>query len=59
MLNSYERGDQLIHVNVWTPQEVSSEERAMLEKMQQSERFKPNPEKNEKSLFDRVKEMFG
>jgi molecular chaperone DnaJ len=31
----------------------------MLEKMQQSERFKPNPEKNEKSFFDRVKEMFG
>ena len=59
VLNSYERGDQLIHVNVWTPQEVSSEERVMLEKMQQSERFKPNPEKNEKSFFDRVKEMFG
>jgi molecular chaperone DnaJ len=49
----------LIHVNVWTPQEVNSEEKAMLEKMQQSERFKPNPEKNEKSFFDRVKEMFG
>lgn len=59
VLNSYEKGDQLIHVNIWTPQNLSSEEKGMLEKMQHSENFQPNPEKNEKSFFDRVKEMFG
>jgi molecular chaperone DnaJ len=58
-INSYERGDQLIHVNVWTPQHLSAEERTMLEKMQHSPNFKPQPEKNEKSFFDKVKEMFG
>ena len=57
-VNSYERGDQLIHVNVWTPQNLTSEEKSMLEKMQESNNFKPNPEKNEKSFFDRVREMF-
>jgi molecular chaperone DnaJ len=31
-VNSYEKGDQLVHVNIWTPQNVSNEERAMLEK---------------------------
>lgn len=58
-INSYERGDQMIHVNVWTPQNVSSEEKAMLEKLQQSPNFKPQPAKGDKSFFERVKEMFG
>ncbi|MBX3255517.1 MAG: molecular chaperone DnaJ [Chitinophagaceae bacterium] len=58
-VNSYEKGDQLIHVNVWVPQNVSSEEKAMLEKMQDSPNFKPQPGKGDKSFFERVKEMFG
>ncbi len=32
-VNSYEKGDQLIHVNIWTPQHVTREEKTMLEKM--------------------------
>jgi molecular chaperone DnaJ len=58
-INSYERGDQLIHVNVWTPQHLSAEEKAILEKLKNSENFQPQPEKSEKSFFDKVKEMFG
>lgn len=58
-VNSYEKGDQLIHVNVWTPQNVTAEEKALLEKMNASPNFKPNPDKNERSFFDKVKEMFG
>ncbi|MBC7873745.1 MAG: molecular chaperone DnaJ [Ferruginibacter sp.] len=57
-VNSYEKGDQLIHVNLWTPQQVSAEEKAMLEKLSHSPNFKPHPDKNEKNFFDRVKEMF-
>jgi len=57
-VNSYEKGDQLIQVNVWTPQNVSTEEKDMLEKMQASQNFEPKPEKNEKSFFDKVREMF-
>ncbi len=58
-INSYERGDEMIHVNVWTPQNVSSEEKAILEKLQDSPNFKPQPTKSDKSFFERVKEMFG
>jgi len=58
-VNSYEKGDQLIHVSVWTPQNLTSEEKAMLEKLSSSPNFKPNPDKNERSFFDKVKEMFG
>ncbi len=57
-VNGYGRGDQLIHVDVWTPQSVSSEEKTMLEKLGKSENFKPNPGKNDKSFFDRIKEAF-
>lgn len=57
-VNSYQRGDQLIYVNVWTPQELSSEEKKVLEKLAESKNFKPQPGKNEKSFFDRVREAF-
>jgi molecular chaperone DnaJ len=57
-VNSYEKGDQLIQVNVWTPQHVSPAEKEILEKLQQSENFKPRPDKSDKSFFDKVREMF-
>lgn len=57
-VNSYEKGDQLIHINVWTPQHLSADEKSMLEKLSHSPNFKPHPDKNEKGFFDRIKEMF-
>jgi molecular chaperone DnaJ len=57
-VNSYEKGDQLIHVNVWTPQNISAEEKTTLEKLAKSPNFEPKPEKNDKSFFDKVREMF-
>jgi len=57
-VNSYEKGDQLIHVNVWTPQHVSADEKAALDKMGQSPNFKPQPDKSEKGFFDKIREMF-
>lgn len=57
-VQSYEKGDQLIHVNIWTPQHVDAEEKSALEKMSASPNFRPAPEKNSKTFFDKVKEMF-
>jgi len=57
-VNSYERGDQLIHVNVWTPQHLTPEEKSILEKLGDSPNFQPKPDKNERSFFDKVREMF-
>lgn len=57
-VNSYERGDQLVQVNIWTPQQVSTEEKDMLDKMSGSENFRPNPEKSEKSFFDKIRDIF-
>ena len=57
-VNSYEKGDQLIYVSIWTPQHLTPEGKAMLEKLSQSQNLKPHPDKNEKNFFDKVREMF-
>jgi molecular chaperone DnaJ len=57
-VNSYEKGDQLVHINIWTPQTLTSEERAVLEKLSRSDNFKPAPEKGQKNFFDKMREMF-
>ncbi len=57
-INGYQTGDQLVHVNVWTPKHLSAEERSKLESMRDSANFQPNPSKNEKGFFERMKEFF-
>lgn len=57
-LNGYSNGDQLIHVNVWTPKSLSAEERKTLEQLRESPNFKPKPDKNEKGFFEKMKEFF-
>ena len=57
-VNGYGKGDQLIHLNVWTPQKLSPKERKMLEQLQESENFDPQPEDNVKGFFAKMKEMF-
>ncbi|HSF53212.1 MAG TPA: molecular chaperone DnaJ, partial [Algoriphagus sp.] len=55
-INGYTRGDQLIMVNIWTPTELSREERNILESLRNSENFKPDPGKQDKSFFDKMRE---
>jgi molecular chaperone DnaJ len=57
-VNSYDRGDLLVDVNIWTPTQLSSEEKEILEKLRTSAHFEPQPGKREKSFFERMKEYF-
>ena len=57
-INSYHRGDEIIHVNIWTPKVLNVEERDILERLRESPNFKPQPGKNDKSFFDKMKEYF-
>ncbi len=57
-VNSYHKGDQLVYVNVWTPKALSSEEKELLERLRNSPNFKPQPGRNEKTFFERIKEYF-
>ncbi|PQJ11103.1 molecular chaperone DnaJ [Flavipsychrobacter stenotrophus] len=58
---SYEKGDELVEVNVWSPTNLSHEEKDMLEKLKNSPNFKPGAEAREdreKSFFDKIKDAF-
>ena len=57
-INGYGRGNLLVHINVWTPQNLSSSERDMLNKLQDSPNFKPNPTNEQKGLFSKIREFF-
>ena len=57
-LEGYGQGDQLVHVNVWTPRKLSTEEKEALESMRNSPNFQPSPGKTDKSFFERMKEYF-
>lgn len=57
-LQSYEKGDQLIHVNVWTPKTMNAEETVLMEKLRSMPNFKPNPGAGERGFFEKMKEFF-
>ncbi|MEZ4816919.1 MAG: molecular chaperone DnaJ [Flavobacteriaceae bacterium] len=57
-INGYGTGDLLVHVNVWTPKSLTKEQREFFEKMKNDEHFVPKPEKDDKSFFEKVKDMF-
>jgi molecular chaperone DnaJ len=57
-VNNYGRGDILVNINVWTPQQLSSEEKKTLESLRNSPNFKPSPGKGDKSFYERMKEFF-
>jgi len=57
-INGYGKGDLLVHVNVWTPKTLTKEQKAFFEQMSDDEHFEPKPEKDEKSFFEKVKDMF-
>ncbi len=57
-INSYGKGDQLIHVHVWTPQQLTKEEHEILASLKDASNFAPNPSSKERSFFDRVRSLF-
>ena len=57
-VDRYGTGDLLVHVNVWTPQNIDKKQRAFFEACKDDGSFKPDPDKDNKSFFDKVKEMF-
>tara|TARA_R110001632_G_scaffold36869_5_gene93131 strand:- start:1795 stop:2925 length:1131 start_codon:yes stop_codon:yes gene_type:complete len=57
-IERYGNGDFLIHINVWTPQELTKEQRQFFETMKDDENFIPSPKTSDKSFFEKVKDMF-
>jgi len=56
-VNSYQRGDLLVAVNVYIPKNLTREEKAIFEKFAKSPSFTPNPDEGG-SFFERMRGMF-
>jgi molecular chaperone DnaJ len=52
------RGDQVVRVLVWTPTDLSREEREILERLREVERMPPEPDTEEPGFWERVKRAF-
>ena len=57
-MDSYGNGDLLVNINVWTPQELTKDERKALEGLRDSSNFKPDPNHDERGFFDKVRDLF-
>jgi molecular chaperone DnaJ len=57
-VNGYGQGDLLVNINVWVPKNLNKDEKKIIEKFAESSSFTPNPDKNDKSFFDRMRGMF-
>ncbi|MDC0230730.1 molecular chaperone DnaJ, partial [Aureispira] len=59
-IQGYGRGDQLIHVSIWVPTNISPEERKTLEMIREAKNFQPNEndKRERKGLFDKMKDFF-
>ena len=57
-IERYGTGDFLIHINVWTPQELDKKQKQFFEEMSDHQNFRPAPNNSDKSFFEKVKDMF-
>jgi len=57
-VNGYGKGDLLVHVNVWTPRTLNKQQKEFFETMRNDEHFDPKPNSDDKSFFEKVKDMF-
>lgn len=56
-VNGYGKGDLLAKVNVWIPKNLSKDEKKLVEKMKDTEGFKPGSN-DKKSIFSKMKDFF-
>ena len=51
-------GDLYVKYIVWIPKKLSKDEKEILERLRSSDSFKPDPSKEDRSFFDRLRDMF-
>ena len=57
-VNGYGKGDLLVRIHVWIPKKLNSEEKRTMEKLLNSPGFLEGPSADEKSFFEKMKDMF-
>jgi molecular chaperone DnaJ len=51
-------GDLYVKIAVWIPKKLNREEKEIVESLRSKESFSPNPTKEDKSFFDKLKDLF-
>ena len=57
-INGYGKGDLLVNISVWVPKSLSREESQTVGKLRESDNFTPNPSREDKNFFERMKSYF-
>ncbi len=57
-VNGYGKGDLLVNISVWVPKSLSREESQTVGKLRESDNFTPNPSREDKNFFERMKSYF-
>ncbi|WP_392436713.1 molecular chaperone DnaJ [Cruoricaptor ignavus] len=57
-LESYGKGDMFVHINVWTPQHLTPEQKEFFERQLKEGEMKAEPSGKERTFFDKVKDLF-
>ncbi len=51
-------GDLYVKIAVWIPKKLDKDDKAVIESFRNKDPFKPNPSKEDKSFFDKIKDLF-
>ena len=51
-------GDMYVKIAVWIPKKLEKDEKAVIESLRGKESFTPNPSKEDKNFFDKLKGLF-
>ena len=57
-VNSYGTGDLYVKIAVWIPKKLTKDEKALFESMRHNDSIVPNPTKEDKSFFEKLKDLF-
>lgn len=57
-VNSYGTGDLYVKIAVWIPKKLTKDEKALFESMRHNASIVPNPTKEDKSFFEKLKDLF-
>ena len=51
-------GDMYVKLAVWIPKKLNREEKEIIESLRGKDSFNPNPTKEDKNFFDKLKDLF-
>lgn len=57
-VNSYGTGDLYVKIAVWIPKKLTKDEKALFESIRHNGSIVPNPTKEDKSFFEKLKDLF-